>query len=126
MGLPILFTIIYFFKYRFLENKELKIILNIFLIVYFFYSLIGWYPPLRFNLYSFSNVLFLILGISLISHETNKNFYILFSGILFYFLGLNHWNSVDILEINTISTLGILIMLFSVLNDLKFLKKPVF
>ena len=126
MGLPILFTIIYFFKFRFLENKELKIILNIFLIVYFFYSLIGWYPPLRFNLYSFSNVLFLFLGISLISHKTNKNFYILFSGVLIYFLGLNHWNSFDILEINTISTLGILIMLFSVLNDLKFLKKPVF
>ena len=79
MGLPILFTIIYFFKFRFLENKELKIILNIFLIVYFFYSLIGWYPPLRFNLYSFSNVLFLFLGISLISHKQIKTF-------IFYFL----------------------------------------
>lgn len=125
MGLPVLFTIIYFLKFRFLESKENKIILNIFLIVYFFYSLIGWYPPLRFNLYSFSNVLFLILGISLISNRTNKNFYILFSGILIYFLGLNHWNSIYIFEVNAMTILGAFIMFFSIINNLKFFKKPV-
>ena len=57
--IPILSVLTLFLTKKFNSNIE-PIILKSCLFYYFFWSLIGWYPPLRFNLYSL-NYLFVLL-----------------------------------------------------------------
>ena len=69
-------------------------------VMFAFYSLIGWYPPLRFNLYSIGNCLVLISCIQVIE---NTKLYekILYSGSIFlYFVNLNHWNYPEVVMFN--------------------------
>ena len=72
----------------------------IFLISFSFWAFIGWYPPLRFNLYSVGSFLVLLfcLSFSLI-HNSNV---IKLTGLTYsiYFLFLNHWNFLGVVNIN--------------------------
>ena len=68
------------------------------IIYYVFWGLIGWYPPLRFNLYTFLPLIFIIF-LKLISN-LKKYRYALFLIYLFYFSQVKHWNNEEIFDIN--------------------------
>ena len=94
--LPILFSVFNFQLFKKIKNyktKKFEINLSLIVIVLFiFWSFIGWYPPLRFNLYSIGNGLILVLAIQyLYLNKLNEKIFFLTS-LIFYFLFLNHWN----------------------------------
>ena len=94
-------------SYRNADKAYIKIQLTafknlflIFLVSFSFWAFIGWYPPLRFNLYSVGSFLVLLfcLSFSLI-HNSNV---IKLTGLPYstYFLFLNHWNFLGVVNIN--------------------------
>ena len=96
LGLPILFSVFNFQLFKKIKNcktKKFEINLSLIVIVLFiFWSFIGWYPPLRFNLYSIGNGLILVLTMQyLYLNKLNEKIFFLAS-LIFYFLFLNHWN----------------------------------
>ena len=96
LGLPILFSVFNFQLFKKNKNyktKKFEINLSLIVLVLFiFWSFIGWYPPLRFNLYSIGNGLILVLTMQyLYLNKLNEKIFFLAS-LIFYFLFLNHWN----------------------------------
>ena len=123
LSIPLIGAFIYF-----LQNKKDYVdykfqLLIIFLMFYSFYSLIGWYPPLRFNLYSISNMLTLFLLISILNSNRvlSKNIYIL--GNIIYLFGLNHWNAPDVLIVNLYIITGSFLIAISLMKPEKLIKK---
>ena len=123
LSIPLIGALIYFVqnKKNFLDYKSELLI--IFLMFYSFYSLIGWYPPLRFNLYSISNTLCLFLIISIVSSNRvlSKNIYIL--GNIIYLFGLNHWNAPEVLIPNLYIILGSIFITLSLIYPERLIKK---
>lgn len=62
------------------------------LISYLFWSLIGWYPPIRFNLYTIgmSLTLMAVLQIVFLNNNFQKMIFIIIWSIYFY--QIDHWN----------------------------------
>ena len=91
LGKPLIFLII--FSIFFLKKQEkLFTLIQISIISYIFWSLIGWYPPIRFNLYS---VGLLVIFFYIFNFLNIKNIYVklLSSGSwIVICLQLNHWN----------------------------------
>ena len=88
--------IISYFLYRdkfLLSNQLIKYILLVFSSSYIFWSIIGWYPPVRFSIYSFGNlILLLIIYISsIMKSDMARN--LLLAATFYYFLTLNNWNN---------------------------------
>ena len=79
------------------------------IIYYVFWGLIGWYPPLRFNLYTFLPIIFIIF-LKLISNLKEYR-YALFSIYLFYFSQVKHWNNEEIFDINLFFTVSIILLI---------------
>lgn len=79
------------------------------IIYYVFWGLIGWYPPLRFNLYTFLPLIFIIF-LKLISN-LKKYRYALFLIYLFYFSQVKHWNNEEIFDINLFFTVSIFLLI---------------
>ena len=94
-------------SYRNADKAYIKIQLTafknlflIFLVSFSFWAFIGWYPPLRFNLYSVGSFLVLLFCISFsLIHNSNV---IKLTGLTYstYFLFLNHWNFLGVVNIN--------------------------
>ena len=126
MGIPIIVTTIFIKKFSLIESDILNKVIAIFLLVYSFFSLIGWYPPLRFTLYSLSNTYFLIIAILILKNDLNIGSLFHFTGIGFYFFGLNHWNAPSIVIVNFFIILGLIIIFFSLYSPEKLIKKFVF
>ena len=122
MGIPIIITTIFIKKVSPIETDILNKVIAIFLLVYSFFSLIGWYPPLRFTLYSLANTYFLIIAILILKNDLNIESFFHFIGIGLYFFGLNHWNAPSIVIVNFFMILG-LILSFISLYDLEKLTK---
>ena len=79
----------------------------------FFWSFIGWFPPLRFGLYSYGNVLMILLILYFSSFD---NLYIKLSytlTLLFGLLNISHWNNPQLIEITYLDNIG---FIFLVLN----------
>tara|TARA_B100001057_G_scaffold501275_1_gene623019 strand:+ start:24346 stop:25683 length:1338 start_codon:yes stop_codon:yes gene_type:complete len=102
--LPII-TII--FNFYILKKKNIQIIFDflknllfIVILLFSFWAFIGWYPPLRFNLYSLGYFVTITLCIQFIylpyKEKTLPSFIFLF----IYYLSLPHWNNLDILNVN--------------------------
>ena len=101
---PLIFIILkqIFDKFLYKKNQNNLVFYTIIFsfVMFAFYSLIGWYPPLRFNLYSIGNCLVFISCIQVIE---NTKLYekILYSGSIFlYFVNLNHWNYPEVVMFN--------------------------
>jgi len=95
------------------KNLHKDVLLKLFLIFsvsFIFWSFIGWYPPLRFNLYSFGSFLTLLfcLQFALLNDGRVKTISIL--SYVLYFISLNHWNYSGVIKINP----GILLATFLV------------
>ena len=97
LPLILLFLSIVFLKT--LDKPLYEYFITTSLVTIFFWSFIGWYPPLRFSLYSYGNVvmLFLIFYFSSLKKLDTK---ISFSLTLFFgLLNISHWNNPNLLEI---------------------------
>jgi hypothetical protein len=99
------------------KNKYMNLqdILFITFCLFLFWSLIGWYPPIRFNFYSVGHMVTLLLILIFLSQETAYEKIIILTSSIFAYLLLPHWNYPEInLEINKLgpySLLGIFIYL---------------
>ena len=96
-----------FLSYRNADNALTKLLTTsfknlffIFIISFSFWAFIGWYPPLRFNLYSVGSFLVLLfcLLFSMINDTKLEKLTVL--TYLTYFLFLNHWNFLGVVNIN--------------------------
>jgi len=101
------------YKYIDQLKKELyvslfKKLLTVFTVTFIFWSFIGWYPPLRFNLYSIGYFLTLIFCIQFIFINNDKIRILSGFSYILYFLFLNHWNYIGVIKIN----IGLLISIF--------------
>ncbi len=75
--------------------KEIKInkqVYLLFLTYYFFWSLIGWYPPIRFSLYSINAFLAVVIIHYIFSMKFNSINTLILLTIMGYFLNLGNWN----------------------------------
>lgn len=125
---PIIYTIIFKF-YSPLKKKYLIKLNSLFfitLIYYMFWSLIGWYPPLRFNLYTLGFALTFILILIFIDLKDYKLFSILhLIGLIFYFLGLTHWNNPNIISYNFLVISGGIILFLNLFLQISKFKKAI-
>ena len=111
----------------FVFSKNLnKTLLNNFLITgfitMFFWSFIGWYPPLRFGLYSYGNILMLFCIFYFTSFESKKIKIAYIFTIFFGLLNISHWNNPNLLEITFLdysSLIFLLIFIYLLINQKK-------
>ena len=85
-------------------------LLFIYISLFIFWSFIGWYPPLRFNLYGLSYFLLFIYIIQILELTQKVDILFLASIYCLYFLYLNHWNNLNIVSFNLGIGAAILLM----------------
>ena len=87
-----LLIIILFIKFSKIPRPLFKSLLQITLLSYLFWSFIGWYPPIRFNLYSLGMgiLLFAVFQVVFLKSKKLKYLYAFLWTINFYLL--EHWN----------------------------------
>ena len=115
------FTDVYFYKKNKLKIINFAILFAF--LMYGFYSFIGWYPPLRFNLYSIGNCLTLIGCLQIVRDENLRDRVLYFSSLFLYFLNLNHWNYPDVINFNNSLFIVLLLMFIYFLIKHKEYKK---
>ena len=123
MGVPIIITIIFIKKVTPIDRDILNKVIGIFILVYSFFSLIGWYPPMRFTLYSLANIYFLIITILIYKNDLTTASLFHLIGIGLYFFGLNHWNDPNIVTVNIFIILGSFIGFISLFKPENLVKK---
>jgi len=82
----------------------------IFSVSFIFWSFIGWYPPLRFNLYSFGSFLTLLFCFQFALLNDGRVKTISNLSYVLYFISLNHWNYLGVIKINSGILLTILLV----------------
>jgi len=119
IAFPLLLVVL-FFAVDYVVNKKnkymyLQNILFITVCLFLFWSLIGWYPPVRFNFYSIGHMVTLLLMLIFMSQVTVYEKTIILISSIFAYILIPHWNYPEInLGINmlgTYSLLGIFIYL---------------
>ena len=108
-------------------SKDLKNIIFVSLTMFSFWAFMGWYPPLRLNLYSLGFLVTLILATQLLNNSPTKRESLYFSIHFLYFLSLNHWNNLDIVSFNfgiLTSYVLIVVYLLSLRNNYLTSSKP--
>lgn len=88
--------------------------------IYLFWSFIGWYPPIRFSLYSISNLIFLLLIVKILDLDNLKNKFLFLLIILSTTFHIDHWNSpeMNLLKYNEIiSLLLVVFYVYKIFND---------
>ena len=121
---PIIYLCILNFKYNWnnILYKLKGIYFNLFFIyitLFVFWSFIGWYPPLRFNLYSLSYFVIFIFIFQILQLEDKVD--ILFSSSIYviYFAFLNHWNNLNILDFNSGVMISFAILIIYTIKKIK-------
>ncbi len=114
------------FMYLFKKNKNLFYLISIAtIIIYSFWSLIGWYP-LRFIYYSIGNAINVLIIIGFFKLNKNKYGKILYSTpLIIYLTFLTMWNNPDsneFIELDIIILSGLSLIIYLVYNN-KFLMK---
>lgn len=107
--------LIYFLKKTIDNYKTYSALLITFLIYFIFWSFMGWYPPLRLSLYSLGIALSLAL-ILIIQYIPKKNLNLHVLGIVFYYLGLNHWNYPEVILQNLLTTVGTIFFVINLIS----------
>tara|TARA_B100000282_G_scaffold296468_1_gene278488 strand:- start:4197 stop:5486 length:1290 start_codon:yes stop_codon:yes gene_type:complete len=80
-------------------------------ITMFFWSFIGWFPPLRFGLYSYGNIIALLL---IFYFSSFNNFYIKITyllTLLFGLLNISHWNNPNLIEITYLDNISFVFLI---------------
>lgn len=95
-----------------------KPLLLITILYSFFWSLMGWFPPLRLSLYVIG-IATTIYAINLIFYLSKKNLLLHSFGVSLYFIGLNHWNNPEIINYNFFTTLGVFTMIVNLISVFK-------
>lgn len=80
---------IFIFKSEIQIDKNLYIVFTAYL---FFWSLIGWYPPIRFSLYPINSLFVFLVIIYIGTNNLNLQKSINLMIILIYLINLNNWN----------------------------------
>ena len=99
----IIFLINYIYMKDYAKEKFKKVSFNLVLIclvIFIFTAFIGWYPPIRLNLYSLGHLTIILLGIQLLLTSNKKMVFSSFITYFVYSIFLNHWNSPNIIEFN--------------------------
>ena len=94
---------------------------NVFLIgtiSYLFWSLIGWYPPIRFNLYSLGNLIFILLIIEFLKLNKFDEKITYFLILLFSLFHISHWNDTNYLSFNFSDYISITLVIFLIWKQL--------
>lgn len=97
-----------------ISNKQKEKLKNLYIIVsilFVFWSFIGWYPPLRFNLYSIGNGIAIILSIQFLNLRHYSEKFLFLSSVTSYFLFINHWNYENVIIMNPVFFLSVVSML---------------
>jgi hypothetical protein len=100
-SIPIFFVAIYFIIRKINEKNLFLNLLAVFGVFYLFWSFIGWYPPLRFNLYSISPLVTFLFLYIFFNERIFLNRIIVISLYCLYFISLKHWNYPNVLDINS-------------------------
>ncbi len=118
--IPLLLII---FSFIFSSNLDKTLIRNFLItgsITMFFWSFIGWYPPLRFGLYSFGNILMLLSIFYYVSFKNKKIKVAYIFTIFFGLLNISHWNNPNLLELtylDYISFIFLFIFFYILINQ---------
>lgn len=115
-------AILFYFKLVKDSSQILLALIITFMINFSFWSLIGWYPPLRFNLYSFFPAIFVLFLVTF-KHSPTRLKYILCSNLAIYLLSLRHWNYPLVIDYNFIFYLNLIIFAIILIFDFKYIKK---
>lgn len=119
LSLPIFVSVINFIILRKNSDKLvaglLKDLLLIFTLLFSFWAFIGWYPPLRFNLYSLGFLVTFLISIQIIFLPRKDIVIPEAAAVLIYLIYLNHWNYLGILILNYGLIISILIFLIFVI-----------
>ncbi len=114
LSIPIILATGSFLLNKTISNEQKKKLKNLFMIVsilFVFWSFIGWYPPLRFNLYSIGNGIVIILSIQFLNLRHYLEKFLFLTSITSYFLYINHWNYENVIIINPVFFLSVVSML---------------
>lgn len=113
LSLPIFVFLINLYLLR--SNKKFKNyfkdLIFIFFVLFCFWAFIGWYPPLRFNLYSLGYLITFTLAIQILYLPNKATLFFCISTLFTYYLSLTHWNNLDVIDLNY-GVIGSVIMLF--------------
>ena len=120
---PFLSVVILFLTKKLNSNLEL-IIFKSSIYYYLFWSLIGWYPPLRFNLYSLNYLLVLLLVIGYFKIEKNSEKLFLLTSNFLFFVSSSHWNNPNIINVDIKFILSIVLFtIYLIITLLSFFNK---
>jgi hypothetical protein len=122
--IPILLIGIILIVNIFSERKKyplIKEVLFISISLFSFWSLIGWYPPIRFSFYSIGHMVTLILLIFYLSEKKVFLKSLIFFSIMSAYIFIPHWNTPEIvIDTGLFSIVSlVLINLFSILKLLE-------
>ena len=113
---PLLFVIITNPLKAYRNNVGIEKLIKFCALIYLFYSLIGWYPPIRFSYYSIGNLI-ILLNIFLLLNYKDKILKILhLFSVLSFMIFLNHWNYEGIIDFNIGIIASIIIFLVYLIN----------
>lgn len=118
LSIPFIIVLLNFKFFRVIRKYLLSLNITT-LIIYLFWSLIGWYPPIRFSYYTIGNFV-IFLNIILFFNTKNKILKSLqFLTYTSYCLYLNHWNYQNIIEINYGIMISIIFLIVYIIVLLK-------
>lgn len=118
------FLIIYFSNLLNDDKSNIKFLFLIFMLNFLFWSLMGWYPPLRLNLYSVFPFIFTLFVI-LLKYSTLKVQMISLLNTIVYLLSLKHWNFPSIVDFGLVQKSTLLILIFLIISDLHYAKSKI-
>lgn len=115
----LIFQILYKNNLTFRRNTPVNYLVMISLFLYTFWSLIGWYPPIRFSYYSIGNLIIILFSFQFFQLKDRNIKTIAVSSYIIYCLSLNHWNDYLVLNFNLgmlVSFILLIPILFLTLN----------
>ena len=119
--IPCLIILIYLFLYNLKKTNQMhKLIVISGIVNLFFWSLIGWYPPLRFGLFSFGNLIILYLIYVFLNLPSIKLKMLILASIIFGLLNINHWNSSILINLNAFNLISISLLFFYIYEVFKY------
>ena len=118
IGIILLFLNLVTNKLRMPKNIKTNLI-TVGLTNMIFWSFIGWYPPLRFGLFSFGNFIFLLLIFNLPRQYRFEQKLTYLIVIIFSYLNIVHWNNPELFIFNFFTALGLILVLVNTIQHIK-------
>ena len=84
-----------------------------------FWSFIGWYPPLRFGLFSYGNFIFLLIIFNFPRQYRFEQKLTYFIVIISSYLNIVHWNNPELFIFNFFTVLGLIMVLINTYQHIR-------